>query len=224
MKNLFICAGLALVPFISFAQPNNPYNQKGIDYVASVNMIQNDYNAGRARDFNEETLEYYSKSIPLKNQASVEVASAIIKTRSNGTLDFNKFIGGTSLSEISKQTLRDIILNPTALTDAAYKASLTSKADAIAGSNISGSEKELVLSLIAISYNIPGNIPESFAALANGRGRGCWISGPYGEGPGTQAQCIAAGAVVGGVIGWSICGVLCSLGGAIIGGVAGALS
>ena len=205
----------------SFAQLNNPYNQKGIDYVSSLNMIKNDYNSGKAKNFSEETLKYYSKLIPLQTQVSVDVASAIVGARSNGTLHFSSFIEKTSLSDLSKKSLTDMIEGSSARTDNDFKTILTAKADVINNSKIPAAEKELVLSLMAISWNLASS--SEVSAMRNEDG-GCWISGPYGQGPGSSAQCIAAGAVVGGIIGWSICGFWCALGGAVIGGIVGGLS
>lgn len=229
MKSLLLSTGLALFTAFTFAQANNPFNQKGIDYVASLVRIQNDYKAGNAKNFSEETLKYYSKSLPLQTQVSVDVASSIINTRNNGNLDFSSFIGKSSLSDLSKKTLTETIFGAKTRTDESYKANITAKIDVIQNSNISAGEKELVLSLMAISYNVArsgSNIYglSQISAMQNVRNRGCWISGPYGEGPGSDAQCIAAGALVGGIIGWSICGFWCALGGAIIGGVVGGLS
>ena len=43
-------------------------------------MISNDVRTKGVNDFNQSTLDYYSNLIPLRTQASTEMASAILKT------------------------------------------------------------------------------------------------------------------------------------------------
>lgn len=223
MRKCVFPALLFLLPAGLFAQSNNPYNQSGVDYVNSLAMIKNDFAAGKVTEFSESTLNYYSRSVPLRNQVSVDMAAAIVNNMKNPGFSFANVIDNSTLSGYSRNLLKDIISNESHLDDNGYRANLAVRTNEVLAAGIPATEKEFVLSLVAVAYNIAD--PVTPDALANGREYGgCWITGPNGSGPGTRAQCIAAGAFLGGVLGYSICGVLCGIGGAIIGGVAGALS
>jgi hypothetical protein len=209
-------------PAVLPAQTNNSFDKTGIDYVHSIEMIRTDFNAGRATDFSEAMLSYYSAKIPLKNQVSVDMTATILNTMKSVAFNYATVIDNSSLSSFSRSLIKDIIRNDDRFDNNGYRDDLGKKTDQVLSSAIPAGEKEFVLSLVAVAYHIAD--PLTGGDAPNARERGCWINGPYGSGPGTQAQCIAAGALIGGVIGYSICGVLCGLGGAVIGGVAGALS
>ena len=214
-----------LLVFVSttlFGQTNNPYDSQGIQYINSLSLIRDDFFAGKATEFNDATLSYYSRQVPLRNKVSVDLAATVVNNMKDPVFSYTTAIDRSSLSGFSKNTLKTVITNEHHLDNSGYQADLVSRTNDVLTAAIPATEKEFVLSLIAIAYHTAD--PGSSEVLANGRQRGCWINGPYGSGPGTREQCIAAGALIGGVIGYSICGILCGLGGAIVGGVAGALS
>lgn len=212
---LFVSTGL-------FGQANNPYDNQGVNYVNSLALIRDDFFAGKATEFNEATLNYYSRQVPLRNSVTVELAATVVNNMKDPTFSYTAVIDRASLSGFSKNMLKNVIDNEHHLDNSGYQADLSVKTNEVLSADIPATEKEFVLSLIAIAYHTAD--PGSSEILANGRQRGCWITGPYGSGPGTREQCIAAGAMLGGILGYSICGFLCGLGGAIVGGVAGALS
>ncbi|MBC7875067.1 MAG: hypothetical protein H7Y01_13780 [Ferruginibacter sp.] len=219
MKKYMFPGVLLSISLSLFAQPNNSYNQTGIDYVNSLALIHADFNSGKVKEFNEETVNYYSRQVPLKNKASVEMVAAVVNTIRQPGFSYAGVIDKAPLSDFSKNLLKDIIDNKSHLDDKGYRTNLTLKTNEVLSAGLPAQEKELVLSLIAIAYNSV----ESFTS-ARGQDGGCWITGPYGSGPGTQNQCIIVGALLGGVIGYTICGFFCALGGAIVGGVIGGLS
>lgn len=216
MKRLFLTVGILITYQLSNSQSNNPYNQTGIDYIASLAMIQNDYDAGLVREFNEETITHYSGAIPLQNQVSLSLVTNIINTRNSSTLNIDNIIDETQFSSFTKDAFKSIYKSAVKLSLTAYKDFLVNKVDEINSSAISQSEKELLLSFAAISYHTAQN-----PSLAR---RGCIITVDNESVAAEGVPCIVAGAVLGGIIGYQLCGFLCGLGGAIVGGVLGSLS
>ena len=211
----FIVALLLLENTGSFAQKNNPYNQRGVDYITSLKMISNDVRTRGVNDFNQSTLDYYSNLIPLRTQASTEMASTILKTLKSSNFNLMNFIDNSALSANAKQSLKDVFKGPVGQNWQDYQFGLVSKADNIKNGNLQSGEKELLLSIIAITYNATP------LQQTNSSSAECIAFGEGGSGP---IPCWVVGATIGGIIGNAICGLWCGLGGAIIGGVIGALS
>jgi hypothetical protein len=212
--NLFIVAILLLTNTGSFAQSNNPYSQRGIDYMTSLRMISDDARTRGVNDFNQSTLDYYSNLIPLRGQATTEMASTILRTVKSSNFTLLNFIDNSTLSVNAKQSLKDIFKAPVGQSRQDYQLGLASKADIIKNGKLQNGEKELLLSVIAITYNATP-LQQINSASAE-----CIA---FGEGGSGSIPCWVAGATLGAIIGWQICGIWCSLGGAVIGGVIGAL-
>ncbi len=204
-----------LLALNGMAQDNNPYNKRGIDYYNSLNIISADFNAGKVKEINQESLSKYSRLIPLQNQVSVELASAVVKTIKSPGFTLGELINKSSLSSYAKETVPQL-LNVRGVSTAEFRKFLTAKTDEIKMAKISEAEKEILLSFVAISYH-------STAAFTGRRGD-CRVEMPNYSGPVSPETCIAAASVAGFFIAFPICGILCGLGGAIIGGVASALS
>ncbi len=207
--------GLTCWSILCFAQPNNPYDQKGIDYATSVSIVSADFDAGKVKEFNTETLNKYSKMVPLQNQVSMDMVAGITKTLKAPNFSFTGFVNGSSLSAFAKQIVPQL-LNVKKVSQDEFRKYLAAKVDEIKTAKIDNPERELLLSLTAISYHVH--------AAGYGRSRGCQIQTPTYSGPAEPETCMVMGATVGGMIGFSLCGFFCGLGGAIIGGVVGALS
>jgi hypothetical protein len=218
-KILFATLGVTLLTTLSFAQSNNPYNQRGIDYVSSMRIITADYDAGRVTEFNEETLNRYSSTIPLQNQVSVDMAGSIVRTLSSPSFNFNTTIDNTSLSSSTKDAVKELYTKATTSTVDDLQRYLVTKSDEMNRSSSNPAEKELVLSLIAITYNVSVE-----AVSSNSANRRNSICNAIAVEPITPGECAVVGAITGGAIGFVICGPLCGLGGAIIGGLVGGLS
>ena len=205
MKTIFISTALLMLTCYSFAQSNNPYNQRGLDYVASIKLITNDYYAGKVKEFNKETIDYYAAKIPLQTQTkpTMEMVSSIAKGLKAPGFNLPQSIESSSLSEFSKETISEtwnIQNSPDALKG------LVAEVDKINESNISGSEKENLLSLVAISYNVcnerikdsgfAGRYP-SLGGLTAGAFFGFIIGGVFG--PGGAFIGMVAGGLLGGL-------------------------
>lgn len=210
----FIAAILLLTNTVSFAQSNNPYNQSGIEYMTSLKMISNDVRTRGVSDFNQSTLDYYSNLIPLRSQATTEMASTILKTVKSSSFNLTNFIDNSTLSVNAKQSLKDVFKSPLGQSWQDYQLGLASKTENIKNGSLQAKEKELLLSIIAITYNATP------LQQTNSASTECIAFGEEGSGP---IPCWVVGAVVGAVVGNLICGPLCAVGGAIIGGVIGTL-
>ena len=218
MKKLFLTALIAVSGFLCFAQANNSYNQRGIDYIASVNMIGSDIASGKVKDFTEQSIKDYSAKIPLKTESSMAMVAEIIKTIKASDFNFGTMLDKSSLSAAAIRDFKDIYYLPKGTTAENYKALLSAKTDWVNQEKISGAEKELLLSVIAIAYNMQSSSQNKQGAPAQSN---CEVFGPDGSGP---VNCIVAGAVVGAYIGFRICGIWCALGGAVVGGVLGSFT
>ena len=213
MKTLFYLFVLSFTSITGFAQSNNPYNQRGLDYVSSLDIIANDFNNGKVKEFNEETIAYYSASLPLRGQASTEMAASIFKTLKTPDFSISKFIDESKFSETGKSVCRDIFFGEKGMSEEAYKERLVSKVDDLNKAELDEAEKETLLSVIAIVYHTQP------ATQATQR-LSCHAA--LGDLT-TPMSCIAVGAAMGGFLGYTICGPACGIGGAIIGGVVGAI-
>ena len=190
-----------MTTFFSFAQSNNPYNQRGLDYVASIKLITNDYYDGKVKAFNEESINYYSAMIPLQTQTkpSLEMVSSITKGIKNPGFNLAHSIETSPLSEFSKSIISEtwnIQNSPGTLKE------LAAEVDKINRSNVSRSEKEDLLSLVAISYNVSSE-----------KLKDSGFAGKYPN-PGGLTAGAFFGFIIGGIFG---------PGGAVIGMVAGGL-
>jgi hypothetical protein len=214
MKRILTGFLATLLAFVSFAQDNNPYNGKGTDFNTSYTLIKNDYAAGKVTRFDERTIAAYSRKIPLGATMTADLSAQILHTMNAPDFNLTTFIQQSNLTPFSQQVFLDVLTKP--LPDRTYQENIRIKVDAVKLAEIPEAERELVLSLLAVAYNLKDILP------ANAR-QGCIISGPDGSGEGTPGQCAVAGAVIGGLIGWGICGFWCALGGAIVGGVIGGL-
>lgn len=216
MKNLLLMIALVAIVIDSFSQKNNPLNQRGLDFVASIDIISADFNAGKVKAFDQETILSYSKVLPLQHTASVDLAANVVRTIKDPGYRFLDVVNNSSLSDFSKDLLPKLI-NTERLSIEHFRNSLSNMVQEITSEKISPSEKELLLSLTAISYNIAAN-------SSLGRGANCYFDGPNGTVALNREECITAGAMMGGLLGFSICGPWCALGGAIVGSIAVALS
>lgn len=212
MKNFIFSIGLAMLCVTGHAQENNKYNQRGVDFNTSVGMIQADYYAGKVKEFNDETVRKYSKAIPLQNQASMELVTTITKTLKAPNYNFLSEVAKCNLSSYGKQKILGLFRQKDQTQDD-YNKMLSNQASEITKAEISPREKELLLSLVAITYNYVESTHRTNNAT-------CYITGEDGT---STIPCSLAGAMIGGIIGFQVCGILCALGGAVIGAVLGSI-
>lgn len=211
MKKTFPLIIVLFAAYFSNAQDNNPYNKVGIDFASSLKIISEDFKAGKVKDFSNEAIESYARKLPLKAEVNMDLASKVFSTVKGKDFNFINTVKESAFSKTSKEFFIKAAVNPDKLDNKQMKAYLIDKTAEINKSQLADAEKQLVLSLISIIYNSNELSRDSY----------CTISGPEGSGP---IDCGTAGTIIGGIIGWSICGPLCGLGGAIIGGVVGSLS
>ncbi len=221
MKKVISFVAFLFYGLILIAQENNPYKQRGYDYVTSINLIADDFANGLVRDFSEEALVNYSTRMPLQNQVSMNMVSTIFGTLKTPKFDAMSYINNSSMPDVAKDVLKNILQYSRDYTGNDLRLRLTALTNDVVNSGLSQSHKEFTLSLIAIANN-----SEGFSGTLRSRQNqgGCILSGPNGTGEVTGDACILAGVLVGAWIGFEICGPLCMLGGAIIGGVIGSLS
>jgi hypothetical protein len=195
MKNLFFalafCAGVAT----AFAQSNNPYNSRGVDYVKALNILTADYKAGKIKSLDQATLDHYSKTLPGRPQATLALAAKVTDAvkKSNPT----QVIDQSALSEKAKDFLKKSLRPKAKIEDLVTQAS---------ASTLSASEKEVVLTSMAITYQLKGDKVQS--------NHSCYIDGE-------EASCALVGGVIGFSIGSAVCGLPCGIGGALIGALIG---
>lgn len=223
MKKILCTAVFILPVMFSFSQQNNPFNQRGLDYNSSISLIKADLAAGRVKEFSEESLAYYSRKIPLRNQVSSGMAAEILRMIKNPGFSYAEFINNSRLSGLSKKVFTELVRPSRKMNDEEFKALIVKKVEEVKGAGVPETEKETVLSMLAIAYNFVDSpaLKDGVDGKPNGP---CRIFTDDGSTPGTLGQCIVAGAILGGTFGSMFCGFLCTFGGAVIGGIAAALS
>ena len=211
MKTLIFSLVLVILTGSCFAQPNNPYNQRGIDFTNSVDLITADFNAGKVKEFNDETVSEYSRLIPLQNHVSMELVTTIMKTVKDPGFRLENVIENGAATDYTKQSIKEFF-NPKGLPTEEFKRSLAGKVDEINKAKIPETEKEFLYSMSSIVYN-------NLANTNTGRYE-CGIT--LGQNN-TNIPCTVACAIIGATVGFYVCGIWCGLGGAVIGAVIGSL-
>lgn len=127
----------------SFGQSNNPHNQLGIDVVAVTNVIYKDYTEGKIKDVTQETLDYYFEKYlskyPKLELANFNTLFGILKNSDNTSIIKNAGFSEEGTAFLNK-TLKSY--------------SITKLVDEVKSSKISAIEKENILSVLAINYNL----------------------------------------------------------------------
>lgn len=183
MKKIFFgLFATFLIPTISFAQKNNPYNQRGLDMLTSVEIIMNDFKEGKIKDINQETLDYYSKSTPLNVNLNLETFSNVVKNVTQNKLD--DVLKASNLSTFTKEILKNAI---------SPNADIIKLVENVKNTKMALDEKEFILSSLAFIYN--SNLNSQMSRQGDG----------------------LAGVLIGGAIGFPICGLPCGIGGMAIG-------
>jgi hypothetical protein len=213
-KVLLQILGILLV-FAGHAQENNPYNKRGADYMASLNIISTDYRAGKVKEINDASIKTYSRLVPLQNQVSTDMAASLLKTIKAPGYTLATAIANSSLSAYGKNTVNRL-LNVKGLPADEFKTSLSNLVTEIRAARIADAEKEQLLTLLAVSYH-------SIGMPSMGRSNCNVVTSTY-TGPVDESVCVAAAAISGFFFALPICGILCGLGGALVAGVATALS
>jgi hypothetical protein len=221
MRVLILSIASFLCAQIVSGQKNNPFSQRGSDYVTSFNLIKKDYDAGNIKALNEKTIAYYSGKVPLKNELSLETASTVFKTIQSGKTSLSDVLKNAAVSETVKRMTREILFNPKNLNDEQFKDFLVQKNEEIKSAEVADNEKEILFTLSAIAYSIRNN---QMVGYGRNNHNGCMVVSEEGSGSLSNSGCIGVSMAVGFYIGFHVCGAWCGLGGAIIAGVATAIS
>lgn len=214
MRKLLMTGTMFLLVMGVYAQKNNPFNERGVQYVESLEIIRADLEAGKVKDFNEESIRHYASSLPFQTEASVETVTQILATLKDPGFNFDEQLERTNLSDFAKKFLRDMLPN-SQFSKEEYQQSLIRSVDVVRHSDIDDEEKEMLLTQVAIGYNI--------METNSWDGSDCWLT-INGLTPPTRESCAFAGALAGGIVGTMLCGWICGGIGAVVGGIAGYLS
>ncbi len=216
MKKILMTAGLFLVVAGVFAQKNNPFNERGIQYVESLEIIRADLEAGKVKDFNEESIRHYASTLPIQGNVSVETVAEIVATLKDPGFNFEEQLEKARISDYAKEFLSNLPKSKeTSLEE--YKESLIGRVDVVRHSEIDDEEKEMLLTQVAITYNLI----ETNISLGEPN---CWltINGIY---PDTRMECAVGGAIAGLILGTIFCGgPWCYVVFGLVGGILGFLS
>ncbi|MGL2965730.1 hypothetical protein [Flavobacterium sp. XGLA_31] len=184
---------MATVSFVlhTMGQKNNSYNAVGVDFVKALRILQNDYDNGKIKEINQTTTDYYLGILPIKATVNEEVVGNTVNALK--TSNVKDMVMNSKLTDFSKEILLQSQTNAP---------DIEALVDKVNHQKLSASESEVVLTSLAITYNL--NQTESFSK--------CHIDGQTGPN-----ACQAAGALLGLLVGEALCGPLCAVGGAIIG-------
>jgi len=212
MKKMLFMLGALIISGAAFSQPNNPNNKRGTDFVTSVSIIQNDYYAGKIKEFNDETLARYKKIIPLQVQADMKLVNSVIEVIRNPKFNYQQFVNNSRLSVLGKEILT-LLPNPKGLDERSFNALLINKVDEVKRAKLDVNEKDFLFDVIAMRVS---SVPFFTDVQTE-----CSLVGTEGN---PKVPCWMSGMIIGATTGMQLCGPWCALGGAIIGAVAGAFS
>lgn len=216
MKMFFTCCIAALCASVLQAQPNNPYNQAGIDFVKSAQLIAKEIKTGSVKTADEATIKKLQAIIPSKTQMSPTLAGEVLRAVTKSPLPFSETLTASSLKPEVQREISLMLEHRIASDETKHQAWLTEKTDNLLKSVFDARDKELLLSLVAIQYH-QGEFGDMGRIRCNTSVNGRVVD--EGEG----MECAGAAALVGFTIGYTFCGFYCGLGGAVVGFVAVAI-
>lgn len=180
MKKIFYTLIITfLLTVSSFGQNNNPYNQKGKDMATTLEIIVNDFKAGKIKEINQETLDHYTTTTPIKTIVTLESVTEIASQLSGQ--DPENTLKSLPLSDFSKNIL---------LKAGAPQADIIKLVDDVNSSKLKADEKEFLLTTLAFTYNKANN--DGFWSGLVGAGIGYLIC---------NVPCCIIGGVLGAVFG-----------------------
>lgn len=215
MKTVILILAAMVTALIAAAQKNNPFDQRGVDYFTSLELVVNDINNGVIRQYSDEVIRAYSQKVPLKSQANLQLATEVYKTVHDPSLTVEQFLKQSGISDFAAEMTMQLI-TPAVPAGGHVQDYLVKLVGQINDAGIDKTEKEILLTLAAISYH--GQDRSLYSR------RGCVIRVSEVSTEIGATACIVAVAAVGAYTGMQICGGPCALGGAIIGGIIGAVA
>ncbi|MBA2745800.1 MAG: hypothetical protein H0U44_06205, partial [Flavisolibacter sp.] len=197
MSKIILSGVLLLAMFQGYAQPNNPFNQRGLDYLRSVEIVKADIDAGKQLELDEATISHYSQIIPLKHEVTPELAAEVASALKNPEFNFIESVQSSSLSEFTKETLVSLVVNSKPGDQESYKKFLVEKTNEILSGPVREDEKEFLLTQVAIVYNVANNDSNTKCYVTSER---------YQQ----EIDCVTYGVVTGAYIGFTLCGPWCA--------------
>lgn len=227
MKKIIAFIQLSLIAGFTWGQTNNPFDSTGIKVRQSVLLIADAINNGSITDYSAKTIDEYTRLLPIRASASVEMVGTIYRAVNDSNFNLSGALGTTAYSSSFTNHLIEICEKSKTTEVSRFQDFIETKVAAVQD-QLEGSERDLLLQFCAIAYhtaelynsqvNASNIIPESGPQTYSRHSVNCYI-GSNGEQ--IPVPCGVAGAIIGGTIGYGICGIPCSIGGAIIGGIIG---
>jgi len=142
-KILFSLAAIVFLVLNSSGQSNNPYDKFGAEIVSAAIVINEDFQNGKLKDITQETLDNYFKTL-LPNYSLLKMDDflkiiAMMKNSNNESI-----VKNSGFSDEGKAFLNKSLTN----------GSITALVDEVKNSKISEKEKQSVLSVLAVNYNL----------------------------------------------------------------------
>lgn len=227
MKKIIAFIQFSLIAGFSWGQTTNPFDSTGIKVRQSILLIIDSINAGSITDYSSKTIDEYTRLLPIQASASVEMIGTIYQAVNDGNFDLSGTFTGTAYTSSFTNHLIDICEKSKATEVSSFQDFIAKKVAAVQD-QLEGSERDLLLQFCAIAYhtsqlyNSPVNAskitPEGGPQTYSRHSVSCYIDS---NGEQIPVPCGVAGAIIGGTIGYAICGIPCSIGGAIIGCIIG---
>lgn len=216
MKKITLTA-MSMCYLFANAQPNNPYDRTGMEFIESVKIIMSDIDHGKVKDVTQETIDYYQKQIPLTTNVDAGVAAEVIKTGQTKQFDPRVSIRNSTFSTGAKEILTTLSETLLITNDGDFTKQLIGLTNQVLKSTINSQEKEDILKLIAIEYHMGQQQYEE-------RRGNCDLQTTDGPIKMTRKQCRKFLAFVGFMNGKDKCGIICGLGGALVSVLVGTTS
>ncbi len=205
-----------IVAAAALAQPNNPYNQVGKDFIKSAQIVAGEIKNGTIKTADDETIGKVQSYIPSKTQMNPSLAGQIVKMVSHNPIPLSDALKSSSLKPEVQREISLMLEHAFTADNSKHKEWLKEKTESVLASSFDQRDKELLLNLIAIQYN-QGNFEDLGRISCNTNVNGRVVE--TGEG----MDCAGAAMLVGFTVGYTFCGIYCGIGGALIGFVAVAL-
>lgn len=207
---LGLTASVFFLPNVS-GQTNNPYNQLGADVVSAAQVIYKDYVNGKLKEIDQKTLDHYFETL-LPNYTTVKIN------------DFNQILTalkGTNNASIIKNS-KYSEEGKTFLQKSLESYSITKLVEEVKKSKIDESEKQGILSVLAINYNL---IKPYIVDKQTPTGKGCYEVSDVDFSNTLGTKSMGINTFVWGGIGYVMgsvfcvpCGVVAGIGGLVLGG------
>jgi hypothetical protein len=198
----------------TFCQSNNPHNQVGIDVVNVAKQVYQDYESGKIKDITQNTLDYYFKNyLPHYQQPSLDNFNIVFDVLKKA--DNTSIIKNAEFSEQGTAFLKKTLEN--------Y--SITKLVDEVNQSKLPEAEKENILCVLAINYNLIK--PNETKSYTPSSGKGPNNLTDFSERDYFQNKALSNGLPtllwggLGYITGTAICGLPCGIIGGAIGLVLG---